>query len=175
MANWKAQRTLLIVGEGRHEEAFLNHLKQLYVPRGCGLAVTIKNAHGKGARHVIQWTARQIANARYDEVAALLDTDVDWNAQTEKLAKSKKIQVLKSEPCFEAMMLRLVGKPANGAAHEFKKQFAPLVNNDATQRDHYALYFGDANLQAGRGKVPTIDALLKLLGSGDRISSSRSL
>jgi len=38
MAVWKAQRTLLIVGEGRHEEAFLNHVKQLYVQRGCGLA-----------------------------------------------------------------------------------------------------------------------------------------
>ena len=49
MAIWKAQRTLLIVGEGRHEEAFLNHVKQLYAPRGCGLSVTIKNARGKGA------------------------------------------------------------------------------------------------------------------------------
>gem|GEM_PF-2578925 len=48
MARLKASRTLLIVGEGRHEEAFLNHLKQLYVPRGCGLSVTIKNARGKG-------------------------------------------------------------------------------------------------------------------------------
>ncbi len=77
MVNWKAQRTLLIVGEGRHEEAFLNHLKKLYVPRGCGLSVTIKNARGKGALHVVSWTARQIANADYDVVAVLLDTDVD--------------------------------------------------------------------------------------------------
>ena len=49
MAIWKAQKTLLIVGEGRHEEAFLNHVKLRYAPRGCGLAVTIKNARGKGA------------------------------------------------------------------------------------------------------------------------------
>jgi hypothetical protein len=160
---WKAQRTLLIVGEGYDEEAFLNHLKRLYVTRGCGLSVTIKNARGKGARHVVEWTARQIANAKYDEVAALLDTDVDWDAKTQKLAKSKKIQVLKSEPCFEAMMLRLLGKSAMGDAHALKRQFAPLLNNDTTQRDHYALHFGDANLQAGRRREPTIDALLKLL------------
>jgi hypothetical protein len=56
MAIWKAQRTLLLVGEGYHEEAFLSHVKQIYAPRGCGLAVTIKNAHGKGAMHVIDWT-----------------------------------------------------------------------------------------------------------------------
>ena len=164
MAIWKAQRTLLIVGEGRHEEAFLNHLKQLYVPRGCGLSVTIKNARGKGALHVVNWTARQIANADYDVVAVLLDTDVDWNDKTEKLARTKKIQVLKSEPCFEAMMLRLLGKSAIGDAQVLKRQFAPFVNNDATQRDHYALHFNPASLHAGRNKELTIDALLKLFG-----------
>lgn len=165
MAIWKAQRTLLIVGEGRHEEAFLNYLKQLYVSRSCGLSVTIKNARGKGALHVIKWTAGQVANAEYDEVAALLDTDTDWNAKTEKLAKSKKIRVLKSEPCFEAMMLRLIGQPAFGDAHALKKQFAPYVNNDPTQRDHYAVNFGSKCLSAGRGKEPAIDALLKLFGN----------
>lgn len=164
MAIWKAQRTLLIVGEGRHEEAFLNHLKQLYVPRGCGLSVTIKNARGKGALHVVKWTAGQIANAEYDHVAALLDTDTDWDAKTDKLARTRKIQVLKSEPCFEAMMLRLIGKTATGDAHVLKKQFAPYVNNDATLRDHYAAHFGPDCLQAGRDKESTVDELLKLLG-----------
>lgn len=165
MAIWKAQRTLLIVGEGRHEEAFLNHLKQLYAPRGCGLSVTIRNARGKGVLHVINWTARQIANADYDVVAALLDTDSDWNAKTKKLARTWKIQVLKSEPCFEAMMLRLIGKPTIGDAHTLKKYFAPYVSNDATQKSHYALNFSHACLQAGRNKEPTIDALLKLFGN----------
>lgn len=165
MAIWKAQRTLLIVGEGHHEVAFLNYLKHLYVPRGCGLSVTIKNARGKGALHVINWTARQIANVDYDAVAALLDTDSDWNAKTQKLARTKKIQVLKSEPCFEAMMLRLIGKSTIGDAHALKKQFAPFVNNDATQRDNYASNFGTACLQAGKSKEPTIDALLKLFGN----------
>lgn len=164
MAIWKAKRTLLIVGEGYDEVAFLNHLKQLYVPRGCGLTVTVKNARGKGALHVVKWTAGQMANAEYDAVAALLDTDADWNLKTEKLARTKKIQVLKSEPCFEAMMLRLIGKPAIGGAHALKNQFAPYVNNDATLRDHYSANFGHGCLQAGRGKEPTIDELLKLLG-----------
>lgn len=164
MAIWKAQRTLLIVGEGRHEEAFLNHLKQLYVPRGCGLTVTIKNARGKGALHVIEWTIRQIANADFDTVATLLDTDTGWDTKAESLAKRRKIQVLKSEPCFEAMMLRLIGKPAVSDAHALKKQFAPYVKNEPTRRDNYTEYFGPECLSAGRGNEPAIDALLKLLG-----------
>ena len=49
MNAWTAYRTLLLVGEGATEEAFLRHVKSIYAPRGAGLKVTIKNAHGKGA------------------------------------------------------------------------------------------------------------------------------
>lgn len=164
MAIWKAKRTLLIVGEGRHEEAFLNHMRQLYAPRGCGLAVTVKNARGKGAQHVIDWTIRQIANAQYDTVAAMLDTDQDWNATVEKRAKAKKIQVLPSEPCFDAVLLRLLGKNPAGDGKTLKKQLAPFVSNDPTVAQNYAAHFGPECLEAGRIREPTIDALLKLLG-----------
>jgi hypothetical protein len=46
-------RTVLLVGEGASEVLFLEHLKRLYHQRGSGLAIAIKNAHGKGAGHVI--------------------------------------------------------------------------------------------------------------------------
>lgn len=165
MELWKAQRTLLIVGEGADEVAFLNHVKRLYVSRGCGLAVKIKNAQGKGAKHVIEWTIRQKAIADYDVVAALLDTDTDWSPGVAKLAKQKKIQVLTSEPCFEALMLRILEANPNGDAQALKKQFAPFVNNDATQSQNYAIRFGTERLQAGRLHEPTIDALLKLINA----------
>lgn len=71
MGNGTARRTLLIVGERNAEEAFLRHGKQLYVSRGGGLMVAIKNAHGRGAQHVIKWTVRPIDNATYDSVAVL--------------------------------------------------------------------------------------------------------
>ncbi|MHB9119348.1 MAG: hypothetical protein ACYC2R_13905 [Burkholderiales bacterium] len=165
MAIRKARRTLLIVGEGADEVAFLKHVRQLYVPRGCGLSVKIMNAQGKGAKHVIEQTGRQIANAAYDAVAALLDTDTDWSPAVEKLAKKKKIRVLKSELCFEALMLRVLGKNPNGNAQALKKQFAPFVNNDATKSRNYAEHFGSEYLQAGRSHEPSIDALLKLFGA----------
>lgn len=165
MANWKAQRTLLIVGKGYHEEAFLNHVKQLYAPRGCGLAVTIKNARGKGAMHVIDWTIKQIANAAYDTVAAMLDTDKDWSPKVAKQAKGKKIQVLASEPCFDAVMLRLLGVHAEDEAKVLKRMLAPYLDNEPTRRESYEKHFGKEQLEAGRGKEPTIDALLKLFGA----------
>jgi hypothetical protein len=127
MPVWTAQRTLLIVGEGYTEEAFLKHVKGLYVQRGCGLSVTIKNARGKGAKHVIEWTIRQIANASYDTVAVLLDTDTDWSASVAKIAKHKIICVIKSTPCFEALLLRLLGRDDAGDTHALKKRFVPLL------------------------------------------------
>lgn len=165
MAVWKAQRTLLIVGEGYHEEAFLNHVKQLYAPRGCGLSVSIKNARGKGAKHVVDWAIRQAANTAYDSVAAMLDTDQDWSPAVEKQARAKKVQVLASAPCFDAVMLRLLGKHPVGDAKALKQLLAPYLNNDPTQRKNYADHFGKGCLEAGRGYEPTIDALLKLLGA----------
>lgn len=165
MAVWKAQRTLLIVGEGYHEEAFLNHAKRLYAPRGCGLAVTIKNARGKGAMHVIDWTIRQIANADFGTVAAMLDTDQDWSQSVDRKARRNKIHVLAADPCFDAVMLRLQGRNAQGEAKKLKSMLAPYLGNDPTQRENYERHFGKDCLEAGRAKEPTIDALLKLFGA----------
>ncbi len=47
-------QTLLLVGEGYDEVAFLTYLKSELVSRDAGLEVKIKNAKGKGAKHVIE-------------------------------------------------------------------------------------------------------------------------
>ena len=164
MAIWQTQRTLLIVGEGHTEEAFLLHVKRLYAPRGCGLGVTIKNARGKSASHVIEWTIRQIANAQYDTVAVMLDTDVGWTPAVAKLAAKKRIVLLKSESCFEELMLRSLGVAPNGDSKALKKQFAPYVNGDALISQNYSMHFGAKHLEGCRTREPTIDVLLKLLG-----------
>lgn len=143
MRNWKTQKSLLIVGEGYNEEAFLNHVKQIYVSRGCGLRVTIKNARGKTPQHIIEWTARQMAIAEYHKVAVMLDNDTNWTAKTVSLAKRKKILLLKSDPCFEAVMLRLLKKPISGDTKALKKQFAPYVNNLPNELSQYSTHFGE--------------------------------
>ena len=163
MTSWKARKTLLIVGEGYDEVAFLNHLKQFPGVCGKGVEITIRNARGKGAAGVVDCAIKLQANAAYDRVAVMLDTDTDWTAKVEKLARQKKIEVFTSEPCLEAMLLRAVGKPAI-AGKDLKKQFDPYVQNDGTRREDYAEHFGLAVLQGARHREPTIDRLLSLLG-----------
>jgi hypothetical protein len=161
MSDWKAVRTLLIVGEGDTEVAFLHHVKALYAPRGCGLRVSIKNAHGKGAKHVVEWTAKQRGIADFDTVAALLDTDQDWSDSVAKKAKSARILVLKSEPLFEAMMLRLLGQSDVGDSKTLKSRFAPLVDNDPLRPENYAAHFGRQCLDSNTAEA-TITTLLSL-------------
>ena len=161
---WKAQRTLLIVGEGADEVAFLNHVKKLTIIRGCGLSVKIKNAQGKGARHVVEWTVRQKAIATYDTVAVLVDTDKDWSDSVIRLASRKNIRLLLSEPCFEALMMRILKEDPNGDASTLKKRFAPFVNDDATQSENYMRNFSKDRLLESRALVSRIDQLLSLLG-----------
>ena len=162
MSHWKARRTLLLVGEGHSEVAFLKHVKSTYAPRGCGLSVTVKNAGGKGAKGVVEWTIRQIALEQHDKVAVLLDTDTDWSGAVEKKARSKKIVVLKSEPCFEAMMLRLLRKSDSGDTRSLKARFAPFVNHDSLCPKSYAEHFDRNCLESGVAVEPTIKLLLGL-------------
>jgi hypothetical protein len=73
--------------------------------------------------------------------------------------------VLKSESCFEALMLRLLGQSDAGDAKSLKKAFAPYVNNDATRPENYAGNFDKAFLESRRDQEPAIDSLLKLFGA----------
>lgn len=164
---WKSRKTLLIVGEGYHDVAFLNHIKQFPGVCGQGLQISIKNARGKGALGVINCAIKLSANIAYDFVAVLLDTDTDWNLATAKKAKQNRIEVLAADPCFEAMLLRVLGKTP-GTAKELKKQLAPFVRNDPMQASNFAEYFNLDALQVSRSREPTIDQLLTLFGIGPR-------
>lgn len=162
MSNWKTSRTLLIVGEGETEVAFLNHVKGIYAPRGCGLKVTIKNAHGKGARHVVEMAARHSRAADYDTVAVLLDTDQDWSDAVAKKARDLKIRVLKSEPFFEAVLLRLIGESDNGDSKALKTRLAPFVGNNSLVSKNYAMRFDRYCLESRRTSEKMIEELLDL-------------
>lgn len=160
----KAQRTLLLVGEGRHDAAFLNHVKQLYAPRHCGLAVTVMNAKGKGAKHVVEWTIRQAKYRAFDRVAAMLDTDTNWDEKVAKLAKDNSIQVLTSVTCLEEVLLRVLGENPSKTVGGLKPRLRVHLTDEPTVRQAYEASFTREKLEEARIRESTIDELLKLLG-----------
>lgn len=156
-------RTVLLVGEGDSEEEFLRYLKGLYVERGSGVAVTIKNARGKGAGHVVDYARRQAMNAQYDVTAALLDTDTDWTDATRKRAKQVGVYVLPCEPCLEALLLSLGGEATEGKnTEQLKKAFVRKFGSAASEVD-WSRYL-DLNLVNTKSALhPVLSRLIDLL------------
>ena len=99
--------TILLVGEGHAEVALLTHLKGLYASRGSGVAISIRNARGKGAAYVVNYAIRQTRNAAYDRVVTLLDADTDWNSAVRSKAARARIEVIACAPCLEVLLLQV--------------------------------------------------------------------
>lgn len=162
-AHRSVARTVLLVGEGDAEELLLRHLKALFVFRGSGVAVTIKNARGKGAQHVVSFAVRQSRNAEYDEVLALFDTDAAWTEQVRAQARKGRVRLLPCEPCLEALLLQAFGHKTEGFTSQQLKQkfqgvFGRPAHDDNYLRDADALFF-----EAAQQRAPGIATLLSLL------------
>ncbi len=152
--------TVLIVGEGLTEEAFLGHLKSLYITRGCGVGLKIRNAHGKGPEHVVDFTIRQCNNIAYDRVVALLDTDDPWSDKVVKRARQKKIELIGSTPCIEGLLLRILNQPAPEQSADCKQRITNSINGKLTNPGSYNGLFTQEVLEARRVQISELDDLL---------------
>lgn len=159
-------RTVLLVGEGYAEIAFIQHLKLLYVGRGSGLVVTVKNAYGKGALHVVEVAIRQSRNAAFDVKAALLDTDTGWDDKTRNIARKFGVQIVPCIPCLEAMLLALHGEVRKAQSTEYyKRTFEIKFGKPANVASLYGVHFPKDFLDNSRVKSPALESLLALLTS----------
>jgi RloB-like protein len=159
----RAKRTVLLVGEGDDEVAFLKHVKSIYILRESGTAVTIKNAYGGGAENVIKVAVKQSANADYDLVAALFDTDAGWTDAAKNEARRKRIVTLKSDPCFEAMLLRAVAKTTQSRGNTLKDEFKVFLGGSSRDSSSYAKKFPRETLEQAAKREQTLQQLINLL------------
>jgi hypothetical protein len=114
------RRTVVIVHEGYAEGCVLRHIKGMYVGRDSSVALTLRNARGKGGRQVLELAIRTKRRKEFDEVIVLVDTDTDWaDADRERAARSR-IVVLESEPCLEAWLLTINGHVPRGTSARIK-------------------------------------------------------
>jgi hypothetical protein len=159
----RAQRTtLLAVGEGDCEEAFLKHLRSLYCANHAGVSVTVRNAHGKGPGNVIGRAIAHMSNRAFDRTLALLDTDLEWTKKDREAARKKGLVLVGSTPCLEGLLLKTLGRPVPQTSNQCKAAVAQLLKADLTETTSYAQHFPKAMLEQARQKhAPELDALLK--------------
>lgn len=135
--------TLMIVGEGAHDCAFLKYLKQLYDVRESGQKVTIQAGDGGSPSSIINATIRKSRHAEYDRTYILLDEDVEITQQDWEQAKRRKIVLLLSTPvCLEGMLLELLGHRTSGySAAQLKANLHPLLCGAPTDPQSYIELF----------------------------------
>ena len=155
--------TMLIVGEGSAEVALLAHIKRLYVRRDCGLALTIHNARGKGAAHVVDVAIRQSKTYAYDHVWALLDTDTDYTSAVIAKARQKRVQLAACQPCLEAELLRACGFDPTGHTSMIKTQFERQFAQPAHREALYEQHFGASVLQDRRFQTTPLGSLIQAI------------
>ena len=83
----RQRKTLLVMGEGDCEAAFLQYLRNIYCSDNEGVNVTIRNAQGGGPASIVAQVVRHTRLASYDKKIALLDTDLIWSDDLKKNCK----------------------------------------------------------------------------------------
>lgn len=156
-------KTVLLVGEGPSDKAFLEHLKGLYISRGCGIHVTIRTAYGKGPEHVIDTVKRQARNADFEWKTALLDKDIPWTPKVIKDAARNKVVLIGSTPCLEGLLLKILGQPVPDVCVTCKDRLYPRLSGRPTQPSSYAALFPKAVLETKRAMITDLEKLIKIL------------
>lgn len=157
------RKTLLIVGEGDTEWAFLTYLKRVYCQGKNTVKVTVRNAHGKGPEHVFDYAKRCCRAADYDKVAVFMDTDIAWTkallAQAEKLG----IVLIGNTPCVEGLFLTLLNKSVPGLSADCKTKIKPLLKkNNLLNPDDYGNWCTESLLDDPKFKGQAFGDLIKL-------------
>jgi hypothetical protein len=163
MSRQLARIAALAVGEGKAEMVLLNHIKQLYLPRGCGTTLKVRGNIGKGGKGVLDYAIRVSAGVDYDCRIALLDTDVDWSNDERARAQGEGIVVIESDPCLEAWLLSVHGLNPNLSSRDFKREFLERFGGPAHDPAVCAQHFSRDRLDSARTAVPTLERLLSAL------------
>lgn len=156
----KAKETLLFVGEGFCERAFLFHVNGLY-SKGA-IKTKIITAKGKGPEHVIKHAISCKKMDNYDRVAVLIDLDLICSPAVLKDAKAKGIRVIGSMPCLEGFLLDILGVAKSTTNEGCKRIFNPLLGNDPTDRDSYTAHFKKSVLDKARKIHPNLDEIIRV-------------
>lgn len=109
----RSKFSVLAVGEGRTEVAFLTHVKTTYRDAIKGIReIKIRDGQGGAPRSVLERTIRLNSHAVYQRTICLVDADRiasdHERRELHTLAQRSGIQLFISEPCMEAVLLGLL-------------------------------------------------------------------
>ncbi|MFP8966774.1 hypothetical protein ACKC9G_09380 [Pokkaliibacter sp. CJK22405] len=144
--------TLLIVGEGADDEAFINHMKELFFRRQKGnKGPKIESGDGGSAGNIITNALRTFKADEYDCKLFVLDSDLPPNAEDSKKAREGGFDIILWSPqSLEGALLDVLGERVNEheTSQDLKKRLHPRLNGPHTQSRSYAALFPKVVLES---------------------------
>lgn len=158
----KQRKTLLVVGEGKTEVAFLSYLRSLYCRDGAGAHVTVKDAHGKGPENVLDTAVGMKRGTSYDQLAAVLDTDIPWTDKLKNEARNQQVELIGNSPCIEALFLRVLGLNVPRSTSQCKRAIYTRLGVNLTDKNNYEGWCNKDNLDVLSSSEPELAKLIEL-------------
>lgn len=132
------KRTILLVGEGPADAAFLKHVKHLY-DRNPEKKITIKASDGGSPHDIIDTAIRD--RFSFEERYVLLDADLITEKDRVNARKNKINLIVSSPHCLEGMLLAVLGQPIPDNSKECKAGLHPMLDGPDTERTAYGKVF----------------------------------
>lgn len=167
MAKHKVVRktTLLVIGEGADDQAFISHMKGLYCPRGCGRAAKIEAGDGGSPGNIITTAIRTFRSVDYDRRFLVLDSDIPPTAAEAKQAHRAGYEIILWSPqCLEGALLEVLGERVGGheTSQMLKGRLHPRLAGSHTEATAYAPFFPKPVLDAAVNRsVSVVRSLLQ--------------
>lgn len=150
--------TLLVVGEGADDRAFITHMKQLYCPRDSGMSVKVEAGDGGSPGNVITHAIRKYQGKDYDRRLFVLDADLPPDEADYKRATKEGYEIILWQPqCLEGALLDSLGEPVgeHESSQELKARLHPRLDGRHTDASAYATLFTRQILDTGRNVTVT--------------------
>ncbi|WP_417516477.1 hypothetical protein [Marinobacter sp.] len=144
-ANRQASKTtLLIVGEGPDDQAFIKHMHQQYQADNTGVKPFIEKQSGGSPGNIITNAIRKYGHLPFDQRYIVLDSDIPITQQERDRARRHGYRILLWAPvCLEGALLDVLGEKVHegDAAELLKKRLHPLLNGHHTDSKAYGNCF----------------------------------
>lgn len=167
----KTKVTVLIVGEGSKDKAFLRHLQDMYVSREDDIIVKIECASGGSPRSIVEKATRLRSASGYDKCMVIIDQDRSLETDRELRRRMKEhppVQIVWIKPCMEGLLLEILRYP-NFSRHDVstgfcKRQFEAHIQIDRqTEKSSYARIFSKDKLDSCRRTIRDLNTILKVM------------
>lgn len=159
----RTNTTVLLVCEGYAEVELVRVIRDLYLPRGCGLSLRSENRRGYGGAAALRLALQRRREGDYDRIGVLVDTDQHWGAAERQLASANGITTIECTPCLEAMLLSVDGRQVHARTTDNKQAFERTYGGSANRPGVIQRHFPRAKFDAARKQIFAVDRCLTLL------------